>query len=503
MTRRLVVVSGILGLLFAVVPAAPVMAFTDKLPDLKVASTLDFRIALSPSGRRYLRFSGMMLNVGKGPIDLRGSRASTSKPWTVDQVIYQSGGHTRRIHTTAQMSYAGDGHDHWHVLRMLTYHMYSPTQSTLKAAKIGFCFFDTNRKYSSLPGAPKTRVYKASGCGTRSSLRTHVGISVGWADLYPDTFAYQWLEITGVPAGTYTVRGAVDLYGKFTELSEKNNCTWTRISFGATGTKVKILAHGSSCLNDHDGSAYDADIDWALAGNVASNCDADMFCTNDPVTRGQLAQFVARAMNLPASGTDFFTDDNGSAYEADIDRVAAAGIMAGCTATTFCPNSKVTRGEMATVLATAKALPPAADDHFTDDETSPDEASINSVAEAGYMAGCTATTFCPTVTIKRGETMGFLHRAFGTGPAAVVPSGTLAASDASTSLQDGESLQGGPILTGADEGTSTGEDPADWGVDPEAVTGADAAGASGVSDETVGTLMDGTIGAQFACLIGP
>ena len=50
------------------------MAATDKLPDLKVATTLDFRIALSPSGRRYLRFSGLLLNTGQGPFDLRGKR---------------------------------------------------------------------------------------------------------------------------------------------------------------------------------------------------------------------------------------------------------------------------------------------------------------------------------------------------------------------------------------------------------------------------------------------
>jgi hypothetical protein len=35
-----------------------------------------------------------------------------------------------------------------------------------------------------------------------------------------------------------------------------------------------------------------------------------MFCTNDRVTRGQFAQFIARAMSLPASNTDHFTDDN-------------------------------------------------------------------------------------------------------------------------------------------------------------------------------------------------
>ena len=485
MTRRLAVVVGTLGLLFAVAPVGPVMAATDKLPDLKVATTLDFRIALSPSGRRYLRFSGLMLNTGQGPFDLRGKRASTSSPWSVDQVIYRSGGSARRIHTSATMGYAGDGHNHWHVLRMLTYHMYSPTQSTLKTAKIGFCFFDTNRKYS-LPGTPRSRHYLQSGCGTRTSLSTHVGISVGWGDLYPDTFAYQWIEITGVPAGTYTVRGAVDLYGKFTEFSEKNNCTWTRISFGATGTKVKVLAHGTSCVNDHDGSAYDADIDWALAQQVASNCDADMFCTNDRVTRGQFAQFVARAMDLPASNTDHFTDDDTSPYEADIERVAQAGVMAGCTATTFCPNSFVTRGAVATVLADALNLPPADDDHFTDDETSPDESNINRVFEAGIMAGCTATTFCPTASVKRGETMGFLHRAFGTAPAA-----------ASRPMRRWRARTRPSGSRPRRWRRSPARIPADWILDPEAAHDLDP------SHDAIGSIMDGTMSPQFGCLVGP
>ena len=46
------------------------------------------------------------------------------------------------------------------------------------------------------------------------------------------------------------------------------------------------------------------------------------------------------------------------------------------------------------------------------------EANINAVAEAGIMAGCTATTFCPSVKLTRGQTMRFLHTAFGSPPPA-------------------------------------------------------------------------------------
>jgi hypothetical protein len=164
--------------------------------------------------------------------------------------------------------------------------------------------------------------------------------------------------------------------------------------------------------------------------------------------------------------------------------------MAGCTATTFCPNSFVTRGAVATVLATALDLPPADDDHFTDDNSSPDEANINRVFEAGIMAGCTATTFCPTASVKRGETMRFLHRAFGTAPAAVAPD-VVGPDDTLASAGEGIDLQAAPMLTTA------GEDPADWVLDPEAAHDLDP------SHDAIGSIMDGTMSPQFGCLISP
>jgi hypothetical protein len=423
---RLLAAAGILGVLNGVLPAAAAGAATDKLPDLKVAAMAHFKIQRTASGRRLLRFDGMMVNVGRGPFEIRGRRASTKKPWVIDQVVYQSGGTTRRVRTPATMKYAGDGHDHWHVRRILSYHLWS-THGTSRDAKIGFCFFDTNRRNASLPGAPKLRKYFQSGCGKRRALRTTNGISVGWGDLYPAKFAYQWIDITGLPAGTYTIRAAVDLYGQFTESNETNNCKWARVSFKATGSKVKVVAASTQCLNDYDDTPYAADVDWALAQGISGPCDGDMFCTYDTVTRAQLASFLARAMDLPATDTDFFTDDDGTAREADINRARAAGLFHGCTATTFCPNGKMVRGQLATVLVRALDLPPTDTDYFTDDETDSHEADINALAEAGAMVGCTATTFCPVARVTRGEAIHLVHALFGDDP----PPAAAAASEAS------------------------------------------------------------------------
>ena len=84
MPVHLVVVVGMVGMLFGSLPIAPTYAVTvptDRLPDLKVARTTDFYIQRTPSGRRLLRFSGVMLNVGRGAFEVSAKRASTRKPW--------------------------------------------------------------------------------------------------------------------------------------------------------------------------------------------------------------------------------------------------------------------------------------------------------------------------------------------------------------------------------------------------------------------------------------
>jgi hypothetical protein len=65
-----------------------------------------------------------------------------------------------------------------------------------------------------------------------------------------------------------------------------------------------------------------------------------------------MAAFLRRALDLPP-GPNNFVDDNGSAFEADIGAIAAAGITKGCNPpqnNRYCPNDQVTRGQMAAFL---------------------------------------------------------------------------------------------------------------------------------------------------------
>ena len=158
-------------------------------------------------------------------------------------------------------------------------------------------------------------------------------------------------------------------------------------------------------------SPFKSDINWLADEGIASGCGGTRFCPLGNVTRGQMASFLARALALPSTATDYFTDDETSIHETDINRVRAAGIATGCGGTNYCPTQLVTRGQMASFLARGFSLPSATLDYFTDDETSIHEPDINRVAKAGITSGCTATTYCPLSPVTRGQMAAFLHRA--------------------------------------------------------------------------------------------
>lgn len=189
-------------------------------------------------------------------------------------------------------------------------------------------------------------------------------------------------------------------------------------------TKYSLQADASTASNgyatswdnyfaDLGGTSFRTDTIWIAESGITTGCGTARYCPDDSVTRGQMASFLARALSLPTSATDYFTDDDTSIFEADINRVAKAGIASGCTATTYCPNATVTRGQMAAFLARALKLPSTATDYFTDDGASIFQNDINRVRAAGIAFGCTTTTYCPNDPVTRGQMAAFLHRAFG------------------------------------------------------------------------------------------
>lgn len=188
------------------------------------------------------------------------------------------------------------------------------------------------------------------------------------------------------------------------------------------------LPPGGTFIDD-DGIVHEPSIEALYQAGITSGCDQRkiMFCPGRPVSRGEVAAFLARALKLPAPLADHFTDDNGSTFETNINQIAEAGITKGCNPpdnTRFCPERSLTRAEMATMLVRSfpDLIPDSWPDAFVDDDSSVHETAINQIAAAGLTKGCNPPAndnFCPQEVVTRAQIATFLVRALGLTP--IVP----------------------------------------------------------------------------------
>jgi Subtilase family/S-layer homology domain len=168
----------------------------------------------------------------------------------------------------------------------------------------------------------------------------------------------------------------------------------------------------TSPFSDIGGSKHYGNILWAVHQRLIAGCTSTRFCPDGSLTRGQLATALARGLGLPATSTDYFSDDEASPHEANINRLRAAGLTGGCGGGKYCPGQAVRRGGLATALARALGLPATNNDFFVDDERSPHEANINRIAAAGITTGCGGGRYCPDSRVTREQATAFLRNAF-------------------------------------------------------------------------------------------
>lgn len=155
----------------------------------------------------------------------------------------------------------------------------------------------------------------------------------------------------------------------------------------------------------------------AIAGRgVTGGCAANRFCPERAVTRGQVATFLRNARDLPDGGTPPFDDVPADhSHARGIAAVAAAGIASGKQPGRFAPGLPVTRAQMASFLANAYGLEgDAAGGRFGDvDPAGVHAAAIDAVATAGIALGRSDGSFGPTEPVTRGQLASFLARAMG------------------------------------------------------------------------------------------
>ncbi len=173
-------------------------------------------------------------------------------------------------------------------------------------------------------------------------------------------------------------------------------------------------------FRDDEGNTHEANIDKIAEAGITKGCnppDNDKYCPYREITRGEMAAFLRRTLDLPSVEEDYFTDDTGDTFEDDINALAAAGIAFGCTETEYCSRTPLLRGEMAELLVRAFGYTnPDGTDFFTDDDGHPFEDAINRLKAAGITVGCNPpdnTEYCPDRTLIRAEMATFFVRALG------------------------------------------------------------------------------------------
>ena len=199
------------------------------------------------------------------------------------------------------------------------------------------------------------------------------------------------------------------------------------IGMAAMGTAVIVVADAGAAQSERPGGTFfddnetthEANIEAIARAGITGGCipEGTAFCPELDVTRAQMASFLARALELEPAAPPFADVAGDSVHAQNIGAIAAANITLGCGDGVFCPSDLVTREQMASFLARALDLTPATTGPFTD-VAGTHLPNVNAIAREGITLGCNSdgTLFCPELAVLRGQMASFLARALGLEP---------------------------------------------------------------------------------------
>ena len=140
------------------------------------------------------------------------------------------------------------------------------------------------------------------------------------------------------------------------------------------------------------------------------------FAPGEPVTRGQMATFLARLVELVSEEElpiDAAFHDDSVVHQRNIRKLATAGIVVGRDDGSYGPERLVTRGQMATFVSQAlewilgEDLPQGA---AFPDVAGTHKANVRKLAAVGVVTGFADGTYLPSIPVTREQMASFLAR---------------------------------------------------------------------------------------------
>jgi hypothetical protein len=170
---------------------------------------------------------------------------------------------------------------------------------------------------------------------------------------------------------------------------------------------------GFAPFDDDDGRVHEYATVWTHAAGIAQGVSDTRFAPTRSVTRGQMASFIYRTYDIPASSNDNFRDVDPDQVHGDaINALADAGVAQGYEDGRFRPSESVTRAQMASFLARAAGLAEVAPDgRFADVRSGTHAGNIHAIADEGITRGCRSGYYCPDDPVAREQMTSFLYRA--------------------------------------------------------------------------------------------
>ncbi len=200
--------------------------------------------------REMLRFSTTHINVGDGPLQVRGG--GQVAPCVIDGIPYaqctyatqevlDAAGAIVQTHP-AGVAFFHPQHNHWHQSAVA---LFEVRVAALNGAiwgsgtKITFCLVDTDQTILVTKGS--SRAYFECNAALQ-------GISVGWGDDYHQSTEGQSLDITGAPEGIYYLTHRADPEDHWLETNKLNNTAWVKFSLSRKGANAKVtVLEQSTC----------------------------------------------------------------------------------------------------------------------------------------------------------------------------------------------------------------------------------------------------------------
>ena len=171
---------------------------------------------------------------------------------------------------------------------------------------------------------------------------------------YPDTFVddngsifetdIEWMFSEGITNGC---PGVGPLY------CPGDSLTWAQMASFLVRAFELPAVEGNRFDDVGSGSVHAANINALAEAGITLGCNpgGTLFCPNQTVSRAQMGSILARALGLDPIEGDVF-DDVGGVHGGNINAIADLGVTKGCDpdGTLFCPDNPVTRGQMAAFL---------------------------------------------------------------------------------------------------------------------------------------------------------